>query len=43
MDPNKYNNLKLNVDVLRKKLTGKKKIDEDIILEMMKNIEKASR
>lgn len=43
MDLKKYNNLKLNIDVLLKKLTGKRKIDEDIILEMMKNIEKASR
>ena len=43
MDPKKYNNLKLNIDVLLKKLTGKRKLDEDIILEMMKNIEKASR
>ena len=43
LDPNKDNNLKLNIDALRNKLMKKHKTDDEIILEMMKNIEKASR
>ena len=42
LDPNR-DNLKLNIDALRNKLMKKQKTDEEIILEMMKNIEKASR
>ena len=42
MDPNKYNNLKLNIDAMRNKLMKKQKIENDVLIEMMKNIREAS-
>lgn len=42
MDPNKYNNLKLNIDAMRNKLMKKQKIQNDVIIQMMENIRKAS-
>ena len=42
MAPNKYHYLKKNIDAMRNKLMKKQIIQNDVIIQMMKNLREAS-